>query len=389
MPEDRDDAAPFSWIDEALREPGADAAFDGLVARLKHEKAYGSVFNARLMRARLALGLPLTSQPAIDEVPPEIRQPYHDAYVQAAREVGSLFLADGDIPGAWPYFRAVGDAGPVADALDALDLDAEAAPGALDRIGQTIQIAFQEGVHPQKGFQLLLKHFGMCRAVTMFGAYPRRSGRSESLRLLVASLHAEIVENLKRAITATEGACPDTDSIPALVEGRDWLFENNAQYTDSSHLAGLLRYCMELEDAGALRHAIEMADYACRLSSMFQYSDDPPFDRAYEDRAIYLRALAGEEVDRAIAHFTAKADACDRDLTRPAEVLVELLTRIGRHDAALDAFQRYLTDASGQLSCPTLQQLCEMAGDFDRLKDVAREQGDPLSYLAAAIRSRR
>ncbi len=386
------DTALFSWIDEKVSHAGAGPAFDDLVERLKREKQYGSVLNARLMEKRLELGLPLMSQPAIDAVPPELRQPYQDAYVQAAREVGELFLADGNIPAAWPYFRAVGDVARIAEALDRFDVEAGAGTESPERLGATIQVAFQEGAHPRKGFELILKHYGMCRAVTLFGAYPAQAGRDESLRLLVRSLHGEIVENLTRTIAEVEGVRPASASIAALVKGRDWLFENNAQYTDTSHLGALLRFCMELDDPAALRQAVEMADYACLLSPMFQYSDDPPFDRAYEDRGIYLRALAGEDVDRAIAHFAAKADGCDpdRDGFRPAEVLVELLTRLGRHDEAIRSFRRYLADAPpDQLSCPTLPQLCELAGDFEQLKEVAQEQSDPLGYLAAAVGRRR
>ena len=60
---------------------------------------------------------------------------------------------------------------------------------------------------------------------------------------------------------------------------------------------------------------------------MFRSSDDPPFERVYEDRGVYLRALLGEDVDRAVKHFDEKAAASDpdRDGSRPAEVLVELL----------------------------------------------------------------
>jgi len=390
--DNRTGAARFPWIDEALRDADDDRAFDQLVERFKQEKQYGGVFNARLMRKRLELGLPLMSQPAIGEVPKELQQPYQDAYLEAAREVGQLYLTDGNIPGAWPYFRAVGDIAPIVDALDAFEIDETPTPEVFERLSATIQIAFEEGVNPRKGFELMLKHYGMCRAVTMFGAYPRQSTREESLQLLVRTLHAEIVENLQRAIADVEGTCPESRSIRELIEGRDWLFENNAQYTDSSHLAGLLKFCGELHDESALRQAAEMADYACRLSPMFQYSDDPPFDRAYEDRCIYLKALIGEDVDRAVAHFGVKAADCDpyRDGSGPAEVLVGLLHRLGRHDEAIAAFRRYLIDAAPErLSCPTLPQLCEMAGDFEQLKQVAQQQSDPLSYIAAIIRSRR
>ena len=65
------------------------------------------------MQKRLELGLPLVSAPGIGDVPKELQQAYQDASVHAAREVGELILADRDIPQAWPYFRAIGDTGPI------------------------------------------------------------------------------------------------------------------------------------------------------------------------------------------------------------------------------------------------------------------------------------
>ena len=65
---------------------------------------------------------------------------------------------------------------------------------------------------------------------------------------------------------------------------------------------------------------------------------------------------------------------------------MELLIRLERYDDAINAFRRYLMDAAPEdLSCPSLLQLCQMAGDFEQLKEVAKEQSDPLSYLAALI----
>ncbi len=378
----------FSWIEHALQNGNAGAAFEQLAQRFRRDKQYRRLFDARLMQKRLELGLPLVSAAGIGDVPKELQQAYQDASVQAAREVGELILADRNIPQAWPYFRAIGDTGPIIEALDTFDVADADTPESQEALGAAIQIAFQEGVHPRKGFELILKHYGLCRAITMFGAYPQRDGRSESLRLLVRSLHGQIVENLRHAISDVEGTQPESRSIAALIEGRDWLFENNAQHTDSSHIAPVLAFSAELDDKETLRLAVEIADYASRLGAMFQYSDDPPFERVYEDRGIYLRALLGEDVDRAVKHFDEKAAGSDpdRDGSRPAEVLVELLIRLERYDDAIRAFRRYLIDVAPEgLSCPSLLQLCQMAGDFEQLKQVAKQQSDPLSYMAALI----
>jgi len=382
------EVAIFSWIDQAVQNSNPSSAFDQLADHFKSEKQYRSLFDVRLMQTRWELGLPLVSASRISDVPKQLQQVYQDASVRAAREVGELILAAGNIPQAWPYFRAIGDTRPIVEALDAFDGPQADTPEAQQALGDTIQIAFQEGLHPRKGFELILKHYGLCRAITMFAAYPESDGRQDSLRLLVRTLHGEIVDNLTDAISSVERAKPESRSIRALIEGRGWLFENNAQYTDSSHIASVLELSADSDDKETLRLAVEIADYASRLSPLFQYSEDPPFERVYEDRGIYLRALAGENPERAIKHFDEKAAKSDpnRDGSAPAEVLIELLTRLGRHEDALTAFRRYLIDASSEtLSCPSLMQLCQMAGDYEQLKEVAKQQRDPLSYLAAVI----
>jgi hypothetical protein len=388
MPDPTPEDGIFPWLDHLLQNRDSVAAFDELAARFKRDKHYKALFDARLMQKRLELGLPLVSSARISDVPKDLQQTYQEAYLQAAREVGELLLADRDIPRAWPYFRAIGDTGPIVRALDAFDIADMETPESQDALGAAIQIAFHEGLHPRKGLELILKHHGLCRAITVFSAYPQGDDRHDSIRLLVRSLHDQIIDNLSVTIADVEGKPPDSRSIRTLIDGRDWLFENNAQYTDSSHIAPVLELSGELNDIETLKLAVEIADYASRLGEMFQYPDDPPFERAYHDRLIYLSALAGVDVDRAVRHFDGKAARSDRDRDgyRPAEVLVELLIRLERYDDAIGAFRRYLMDAAPEdLSCPSILQLCQMAGDFEQLKQVAKQQSDPLSYIAALI----
>jgi hypothetical protein len=380
----------FPWLEQVLQHGNASAAFDQLAERFRRDKQYRLLFEARLMQKRLELGLPLISSGRIGDVPKDLQEAYQDGYVHAAREVGELMLADGNIPHAWPYFRAIGDTGPIVQALDTLEVPDPNTPEAHEALAATIHIAFQEGVHSRKGFELVLKHYGLCRAITMFAGYAEREGRHESLRLLVRSLHGELVENLKRAIANAEGVAPESHSVTALIEGREWLFANSAQHTDSSHISPVLKFSAELDDEDTLRLAVEIADYGRHLDPMFQYPDEPPFENTYKDHGVYLKALAGEDVDVAVRHFEEKAAGSDpdRDGSRPAEVLVELLIRLSRYDDAIKAFRRYLREVAPEdLSCPSLLQLCQMAGDFDQLKEVAKQQRDPLSYLAAIIQA--
>ena len=89
---------------------------------------------------------------------------YETAFRDAARETGELFLAGGDVVGAWPYFKAIGEQEPVAAAIENVTGGEN-----LDRV---IEIAFREGVNPRKGFELLLEHHGICSAITWYGSSP-------------------------------------------------------------------------------------------------------------------------------------------------------------------------------------------------------------------------
>jgi hypothetical protein len=91
-----------------------------LIEKFREEKKYPLVFEARLMKSRHALGLPLIQNERLEDLPEAKRVVHERDFMAAAREVGGLFLADGDIPRAWPYFRAIGDSAPVAAAIEKL-----------------------------------------------------------------------------------------------------------------------------------------------------------------------------------------------------------------------------------------------------------------------------
>ena len=367
----------FDLIGQAMHAGGAESGFDLLAQRLREDKNYPLLFEARVIEQRHKMGLPPLRVDGLDDIPAGQRDAYEDALAQAAREVGSLFLADGDIARAWPYFRAVGDREPVRAAIEKLD-------SAEDVV---IQIALEERVHPRKGFELLLARYGICRAITYFEQYADRETREQCIILLVRTLHRELLESLRRAISQRQGtALPH--SVPELIAGRDWLFGDLDYYVDTSHLVAVIRFALDLADPQALRLAIELCEYGKHLSPQFKYRADPPFDDVYVDHAAYLSALAGENVDACIGHFLAKVREADPNLigTAPAQVLVALLTRLKRYQDAIQISLEYLSQTSGeQLVCPTVPQLCQLAGDYVRLKQIARDRGDLLSFTAASI----
>jgi len=75
--------------------------------------------------------------------------------------------------------------------------------------------------------------------------------------------------------------------------------------------------------------------------------------------------------------------------TAPAQVLVTLLVRLERYRDAIAASLEFLEGVpAAQLGCPSLFQLCQMAGEWDQLRTLARERGDLLSFAAANLAAR-
>jgi hypothetical protein len=370
---------PFDLIDAELRSGGPEAGLDFLAKKVMEEKNYPLLFEVRLLKKRHELGLPLIQVDDSAPMPPEKRVEYDKAFIEAAREIGGLYLADGNIQRAWPYFRAINDTAPVAAAIEKVELQEGLEP--------IIEIAFMERVHPYKGFEMILKQFGICRAITTFGQFPSREGREESLRLLVRTLHAELVERLKYAINNVEGKAPETDSVSELIAGRDWMFPEQTCYVDVSHLISVIRFSLDLTDPATLVLAEELTDYGARLKGVFEERAEPPFDNFYVDHGVYLRALQGKDVESAVAHFRKKFEQAVEPI-EIAEVLVGLLARLERYGEAIEISQTYLADANPtELSCPSLPQLCFLARDYDRLRSFARTRGDLLSYTAQALAS--
>lgn len=364
-------------LDAVLVGGDAAAGVGFLIERFREEREWPLVFEARLMKKRLELGLPMVQTQDSGEFPEGLRAEYEAAMVEAAREVGNGFLAMGSIPRAWPYFRAIGEPGPVLAALNSV-VPAE------EEVDALIAIAFQEGVAPAKGLEILLEAHGMCRALTTFGMYAVAKDRDQCIGLLARSLHAEILSRMGAEIEAREGVRPATKNLVEMMEGRPGLFGEYDYYVDTSHLVTLLPYSLEVTDPVTLGLFHELCEYGKRLAPCFQSKGQAPFENPVVDYGEYVLAMLGNDVEARIGHFRKIVDESDveRVGTGPAQFLVNFLVKLGRFGEALDVALAHLRDER-DLSCPSPIQLCRMAGDYGRLKELARERNDLLSYVAA------
>lgn len=372
----------FAELDTKLESGDLAAALDYLAGQFQALGQYGLFFEARLMRKRHELALPLIQTEASSDFPEAKRAAYEQAMIEAARETGGLYLASGEIDRAWPYFRAIGETQPMADAIEHAD------PG--DNADAVIAIAFQEGVHPAKGLELILKNHGMCRAITSFGMYAVSKDRDRCIHLLASALRAEIVERMARAIEAQEGTRPAPAGLLDLMAERPWLFGEWDYYVDTSHLISLLPYCTEINDPATLGLFHELCEYGRRLSSNFQSKSEPPFENPAVDYGHYVQALLGQDTEGQVSYFRAKLESYDPDdaAMGSAQAFINLLVRLGRYQEAIEVSSKYLPEQTPGIPCPSLSQLCYLAGDFDRLTAHAREKKDILTYLAATAKNR-
>jgi hypothetical protein len=379
----------FDELPAAISRQGVEAVFDRVTAQLAGEKKFHELFDVLLMRSRHKLGLPAILSTPLDELDEPLRTQVEEQYLAACRDVGKRLLDEGRLREAWMYLRPVGDKALVAAALERIEPSDE-------NLQDLIEIGLHEGVAPALGYELVLKNYGTCNAITTFeGAVLGRplADQQAAAALLLAHLHAELVANVRADIGRQEGREPAGTTLAGLVENRDWLFGENNYHTDTTHLAATVRFARLLEDPRQLELAYDLTEYGRRLSRQFQFAGEEPFVEVYPAHRLFFGAQLGRHVDEALAHFRQRAQEVDAAEYGggAAEVYVALLARLGRLDEAMRATIELIppgTRTSG--FAPNLLELARRAGNFEPLLAVCRERGDLVGFTAGLVeRARR
>src|SRR3954470_2306351 len=191
-----------------------------LSEQLKSEHKYHELFDVLLMETRQRLGLPAVLTTPLDDLPEPERTELENAYLAACREVGTLLLAEGKLREAWMYLRPLGDRALVAGALARITPNEE-------NLQDLIEISLHEGVAPALGFELVLKNYGTCNAITTFeGSLTGRSRADQQAgaALLLRQLHADLIANVRADIERQQSQAPAEATLAELVADRDWLF---------------------------------------------------------------------------------------------------------------------------------------------------------------------
>jgi hypothetical protein len=384
--------------------------FAELTASLAARQRWHSLFDARLMAARAALGLPLTGDSRT--IPAEKQAALEAKSLEACREVGWPLVEEGKVAAGWMYLRAAVEPEEMGRRMAALAERVDiAAPGATDdqpatddspdaaqadeTIQEIIHVALWEGVDPALGLKLLLSRNGTCNTIT---AYEQAVSRLPAARqrpaadLIVAHLHREVLASLvhdlhRRGIPVEPG--PDA-SLTGVLEVAGGLKDDPAVHVDVSHLQSVLRIGRVCTDHVTLRRAWELASYACRLPKETVYAGEPPFENVGESSRLFYGAQLGIEVEPAIAFFRKAAvlSKVEQAGSLPGDVLVLLLWRLARPAEALHAALDRprddggpsLLQATGML--PSLVEMAAASGDWGPLRKACKEHGDEITFAA-------
>lgn len=393
-PENVTDPALFEAVQAALASGGAARAADELIAKLREAEDFQNLFYALLLKKRVELGVsPFPTGPSAD-LPADTHEPYENAIRDAGREVGHALLARKKFGHAWGFFRMLGEPEPVKAALDAYE------PGPDDDVYPIIELAWQGGLQPKKGFDLVLDRHGVCSAITMVSSSDITGNaelRDHCVGRLVHTLHAQLRERLVTDLAGRGVRVPADATIPQIMDANPDVTADDAYHLDTSHLASVVQMSTYLSAGPENALSQELCAYGRKLSRTLQGHNDAPFDDGYDDYLAFLKVTNGvpnpprmgnpADVEAGLARFRAKAEReAAEGSTYASQVYVNLLLRANKPAEALAAAKQFLlAEDERNLICPGVTELAKKANDFAALADAAKARNDPVGYLAGLI----
>jgi hypothetical protein len=342
------------------------------------------LFDLRLMQERLRLGLALDRRTPIDEIDEPLRSQLEAGYLAACREVGELFVEAGRLREAWMYLRPAGDKQSLRRRLARIAADEAQAD-------ELIELALYEGVDPERGFAWLLGRQGTCSGITTLDGLAEQLSLADltsCAAVLVRHVYNELRGNLRGHLQRITNTPPPDASVLALITDHPELQAQGDFHLDASHLASAMKYARLLAEQGLVGKALEMAEYGSRLPTELQYAGEPPFEDLYAAHRQWFHATLGRDVDAAVEYFAQQASReVGASLSIMAiEAYIALLVRVGRPGEALEAAER-LIPSEGQLSrqAPTLLELAELSGRWDRYAAICKARNDLLGFTAGLL----
>ena len=388
----------FMMLEQLADKEGLQAAAQELVERMRQQKLYPELFEARKMLHRVELGLPPVQVDPIGahgkksgaiQQDPQVQDELDKRLLDACREVGGGLMRSGRLQEGWMYLRAVGDDAFASEAMAAVE-------PTQDNLDLLLNLYVHEGVDIGRGTELCLKMRGTCNTITMLDSIVAMRGRSDqqaAVEALVKHVHQELLANLIADVTRRmpQVNAPEDHTIVAWLGLVPGLLRDGTYHLDTTHLASTVRFARVLDDLSTLRLAADLAEYGRQLHAQYQYSSEEPFADLYPMSLAWFRALLGEHVDAALRVFRQKAESIDLEEhgTIGIETYADLLARIGRPDEAGKYLIRTMPDGMRPFGvAPSLIELSSASGEFQPMKDHAKQRGDLIGFAAALLQSK-
>ena len=380
----------FDELEESLQSGGVAACLSRLAEQLQEHGKFQELFEARKMQVRHELGLPLLSNDLPASLDADERRKLEDELIDRFREVyrdvGLLMFRNQELSRGWMLLHAAGEETLAARTRG--DGSRQRFDGSIRRgrfesrrcAGPRLPCGARALRHVQRHHHL---RSGDARAAARRSPNGGRDARAS---------HSPRSRRQREGRHFAPGGKRTGKPVAAqLVESRDWLFGHGSYHIDTTHLASTVRFARVLDDAEALRLAIDLTEYGRRLDQQFQYAGDEPFADIYPSHALLFHAMLREEVDEALAYFRDKAHTVDirAEGAGAAETYIALLDRLGRSDeAAHETVELIPPGIYTRGLAPTLFELCEKTGDFAPLVSACREREDLLGFAAGLIQAK-
>ena len=370
---------------EEVSSNGIDASLEFLKAHFREIGEYHRLFDVLKMETRKSLGVPLLhgdENPPLDAV---TQTKLEEGLLAACREVAELHFAEGNLNDGWVYLQPIGDEALAKRLIENVAVTA-------DNFGSVIEIAFNNGISPLYGYEVMLKQTGTCNGITAFDVHAMQFDRatvSGLASVMLNHFYGELLANVIDHVRKVKSSVDESASLGELLQQHDWLVVEGGHHIDATHLASVVRIARQTTAEPDHQRALSIADYGRRLGEDFQFASDPPFENLYEDHRVWFQALTGSDVDSAITHFTEKADAAKGQYheAAAAEALIDLQIRIGDRDAAVDSAIQRLWGLMEPDSLPASAfEIAKTASQFQKIAHAFQEHGNFAGFAFASIR---
>ena len=370
-----------------------------LVDHFRSTSQYNELFESLKMQNRLRHGF---SAVARDNEPPfsaEHTELLERGLIEACREVGSGLLKQGNLQEGWMYMRAVGDQSAVREALAQHTITSE-------NLDAYLSIFIQEGLDINRGVELTLEHRGTCNTITMLEsviAMRDRKDQQAGVGPLVRHLHAELLESLRADLQrrklpvpepierATGSDATTMGPIAAMINAYPALLDDGSYHLDTSHVASTVRFARVLDSRDDLILALDLARYGRKLHTQYHYASEEPFQDLYLMSSYFFSVLLGENVEACLKPFLQKAESLDVNEhgSIGVETYVDLLSRIGRHEEALQFLLKRMPRGMRPFGvAPSLLELSSLSKNFQPMLQQSQQRDDLLGFAAALLQSK-